>query len=61
MALDFVDKPIKNIKRGLEVLYSLNKVVYVDYQDRDVITNQYVVKYQDPDFLMNVYRKTQHL
>ena len=61
MALDFVDKPIKNIKRGLEVLYSLNKVVYVDYQDRDVITNQYVLKYQDPDFLMNVYRKTQHL
>lgn len=61
MALDFIDKPVKNIKRGLEVLYSLNKVVYVDYQNKNTITNQYELKYQDPTYLIKIYKKTQHL
>ncbi|MFI3283912.1 MAG: radical SAM protein [Erysipelotrichaceae bacterium] len=47
LALAKIDPEIKGLKRGFEYLSSQQRFIYVDYQDKDIITNHYQAKYID--------------
>lgn len=51
LAFNKITPEIKNVKRGFEYIVSLNKLVYVDYINSDLITNRYQVNYLSIDDL----------